>query len=375
MSARLRPDHRAFVVSAAATVLSRTGILAIAWLAAWFLEQEIDGPLRTSFAELWLHWDARHLLTIAEHGYTHELSDEHAAAFFPLFPLLVRALSVVGLTSLSAAFLINTLATVAALYFLHKLVADESDQDAADRAVIYLAIFPTAVFLVAPYTEALFLAGATAAFFFARKGNALAAGAAAAVAVGARAAGLFLVAGLVTEILVRRGWTRTALLRAGLVTGLSLMPLAAFMFFQEQAFGSPFAFLEAQKEGWGRAFVGPIDSFTATWRTQFGDYPANWVLAWRIEILAAAVGVGMVVWAALQRRWGYAVFMATMLAALITSSWYYSIPRMMLSMFPIPVLVAEATRRRPAVQAAITATFASLAVLGAVAYTQGAWFF
>lgn len=326
--------------------------------------------------DMWRRWDAHHFLTIAEYGYTAPQSDQHAAAFFPAFPLAVRAVMFVGLSPVAGGLVVACAGAVVAGYFLVRLAERELGRDAARHSLAYMTFFPTAVFLVAPYSESMFLAGAIAAFYLARTSRWHLVGLPAAVAMGARAAGVFLLIGLAFEFLRQRDFSRLRIANAVLALAVGSLPLLAYGAFLAQAMGDPFEFLTHQREGWGRTFVGPIASFLNTWNTWYSDdYPTNWLLSWRVEILAAAAGVGAVVWAALKREWGYVAFMGSMLAALVTSTWYYSIPRMLLSMFPIMLFLAEATARRPRSYEWLLVGSASLATLGVVVYTHGIWFY
>lgn len=365
-----------WVSSARVALLARVAFFVTGIAASWFLLSDGSGAPELGFLEMWRRWDAHHFLTIAEFGYTAPESDANAAAFFPAFPLAVRPLLWLGLPPVVAGLLVAAAASVVAGAYLFRLAEEEYGEGAGRRALLYLTTFPTAVFLVAPYSESLFLAGAIAAFYYARRGRWHLVALPAAVAMGARAAGVFLLIGLVCEFLRQRDFTieRTANAAFALIVGV--LPLLAYGAFLSQAMGNPLMFLVHQKQGWGRTFVGPIQSFWNTWGTwDVGTYPTNWLLAWRIEVLAAVVGLGMTLWAVAKREWGYAAFMGSMLAVLVTSTWYYSIPRMLLSMFPIVLFLSQASKSRPQVHEWVLLGFAPLATLGVVVYTQGGWFY
>ena len=161
------------------------------------------------------------------------------------------------------------------------------------------------------------------------------------------------------------------------VTSLMLgsLPLLAYALYLEFYTGDAFKFLVSQKEGWGREFVGPVASFLNTWRTWEGTYFTNWMFAWRLEILAAIIGLAVVVWALLKAEWGYAAYMGSGLAALITSSWYYSIPRMLLTWFPIMLFLVEFARRRSDRHEMVILALAPIAGLGVILFTHNIWFF
>jgi hypothetical protein len=367
--------RRAWVESAGVTAATRAAFLLVPVAASWLLQTETRGAPQQSFLSLWDNWDARHLVTIGEQGYFSVASDAHATAFFPLFPLLVGALLVVGLHPVAAGLVVSALASFVAGAYLFRLAEEEVGEGAGRRALVYLMVFPTAVFLVAPYSEAVFLAGAIAAFYYARRQRWHLVGVPAAVAMGARFAGVFVLVGLVVEFLRQRDLSAARVARAGLALTIGAVPLVAYSIYLAQTTGDPFHFVEAQRAGWGRDLVGPIESFRTTFDTWGRDYPTNWLLAWRGEIIAAAAGLGMVAWAFAKREWGYAAFMGSMLALLLSSSWYYSIPRMLLSFFPVMVFLAQWSKDSDKRHEAILLATVPIAIMGAILFTQGIWFY
>lgn len=110
-------------------------------------------------------WDSVYYLEIARHGYmgadvpSGDTPDhEVALAFFPGFPMLIRAVSAVtGLEALTAAYVVNFLATVAlawgAIEVAQRFGAGRWAQAGAAAAVTGA---PMAIVFSMPYTEALF---------------------------------------------------------------------------------------------------------------------------------------------------------------------------------------------------------------------------
>ena len=369
------PGRKAWTDALVIVAVVRVLLLLVAFAAAWMLAPG-TGPLDEGFFDIWVRWDARHFLEVAEFGYTDVRTDPHATAFFPLYPLLIKALGAAGLPLPAAGMLISTGATVVACAYLYALAEEEVGEGAGRRAALYLVLFPTAVFLIAPYSEALFLAGAVPAFYYARRGLWLFAALPAAVAVGARAAGLFLLFGLALEVVRRGDFGRGVVARAGIALGAAALPVLAYGGYLLAVKGDAFYFWVDQREGWYRDFVGPVQSFINTWNlTASEGSPTNWIFTWRMEIVAAALGVGLVLWALVRREWGYAGFMGAMMAALLTSTWYFSIPRMLLTMFPAVLVIAEFTHGRPMRHELAVAVMAPVAALGVVVFTRGAWFY
>lgn len=105
---------------------------------------------------VWQRWDACWYQRIATVGYRPE---DPSVAFFPLYPLLMRLVSIPLAGNLTLSGLaVSGVAYIAAVTGLYQLVALDFDEEIARRAVLYLSVFPVAFFLFAPFTEALFLA-------------------------------------------------------------------------------------------------------------------------------------------------------------------------------------------------------------------------
>ncbi len=128
-------------------------------------------PITGGWAELvlgvWQRFDTLWYLTIATHGYS---PGNGSTVYFPLYPLLIRAGGKILLGNyLLAALIISNLAYIGLLFYLYRLTTLLLEEETARRTVVYLAIFPTAFFFLAGYTESLFLLFTLAAFWYAHQ--------------------------------------------------------------------------------------------------------------------------------------------------------------------------------------------------------------
>jgi hypothetical protein len=135
-------------------------------------------------------WDTVWFLSIADHGYGARGGDE---AFFPLYPTLMGLLGWSNGSLIVVGILISTVAMLAGLTVLHRLVALDFPKRIARLTVVLVALFPTAVFLSAVYSEALFLALSVGAIYAARTGRWAWAGVLGGFAAATRSAGLFII--------------------------------------------------------------------------------------------------------------------------------------------------------------------------------------
>jgi Gpi18-like mannosyltransferase len=158
---------------------------------------------------MWVHWDANHYLRIAEIGYVTQGEDALYVGFFPLYPVAIRFVSIVLRDLAVSGLMVSLLASIGASWLLYAMVRPDAGHREAWRAVVLLAAFPTAFFLSAPYSEAMFLFAVLASVSLARRSRWGWAATAGAVATGTRPTGLALLPVLGYEALVgAKGWTQ-----------------------------------------------------------------------------------------------------------------------------------------------------------------------
>lgn len=263
--------------------------------------------------------------TIALEGYG---GDPARAAFFPLFPLAVRFLGPTGQFPLDGAIL-STIAFGASLLLLGAVaVRSGFAVEDAERAMFYLAFFPTSYFFSAPLTESLFLLLSLGAMLAALDGRWWLAGLAGGLAAATRVPGVLL---LVPLLLIFYERKERPLIR---VAWLSLVPmgLGAYMWHLHRLTGDAFAFVHAQ-EHWGRTVGG-------FWRP-LADYVVHPLVLsepWNLRLLNFAVAVALLAAGAfLIVRRNYALAAYTLLSVLLplTSGSLQSISRYALVNFPL----------------------------------------
>jgi hypothetical protein len=118
-------------------------------------ELQTHGALSRLFLAPWYRWDTVHYLEIADHGYLYRKIN---TVWPPLYPLLTRGLSVFISPSLLSAILVSNFAALASFFMFYLLVVDIWGESIARKALLWMAVFPTAFFLVAAYSESLFMA-------------------------------------------------------------------------------------------------------------------------------------------------------------------------------------------------------------------------
>ncbi len=210
-----------------------------------------------NIVEYWNHWDTGQFTGIAQGGY----DAAWRTAFFPLYPMLEAVLTPIFHKPYYAGLFISNLATLGLFTVLYRLVYEEFDAEHANRAVLYIAVFPTAFFLSVAYNESLFLLFAVSSFYCIRRGNWWLAGVCGLLASLTRSAGIFLVVPFCYEY-VRQHDFNPRKIRFDVVGGV-LIPggLGLFALYCYYKFHDLLAFSHAQAN-WDRQLTAPWQGFT-----------------------------------------------------------------------------------------------------------------
>ncbi|HJQ38055.1 MAG TPA: hypothetical protein VKB93_13030 [Thermoanaerobaculia bacterium] len=294
--------------------------------------------------------DAKWFRIIAEEGYVR--APFHTGmqvnwAFFPLFPLIAGLFPsyVVSATILTHLFFLGALLM---LYQLARAIGFD------ERAVLYMAFFPTSYFFSLPMSESLFVllaAGCCVAAFADRWALA---GLLGALASATRLQGVLLVAFLLVLCWQRRrGWYSIAMVPCG---------LAAFCAFLWRITGNPFAFADIQGE-WQR--TRGFSQFAVFFR-ELPIVSAEWnfrALNFLMLLLLAVAAV--VLWKRGQPA--LAAFVAASFAVVVLSGSLQSTGRYVLSTFPV-FLVLPSRRGYELLLAMLAVLLGALTVLYALHY-------
>ncbi|HEX8097875.1 MAG TPA: mannosyltransferase family protein, partial [Pyrinomonadaceae bacterium] len=192
---------------------------------------------------------------IAEHGYEKIpfTSGHHNWAFFPLYPLTLRAAAAVTGGYALTGMALSSVFLLLALVILHKLCLSYGcDQATADRAVFYAAAFPTSYFYSLPQTESLFLLLTVGSFYAAVRERWTLAGVCGALASATRFVGVLMLPTLLLLYWQRR---RTTLRASALGILLSPLGVPAYALYLRWITGNAFAFRDAHA-AWGRGRTG-----------------------------------------------------------------------------------------------------------------------
>ncbi len=338
-----------------AFLVTRTGIAAVAYFSTPIIADSSVPPYHirpdnTLLDVFGSRWDTGFYLSIAEEGYRYENVTFPSVAFFPLYPMLLRAMRAITGDPLWAGIILSNLALLAGVILLYRLTSLEGDAHAAERTVWYLLIFPASFFGSAIYTESLFLLLAVAALYLARRDRWWAAGLVSILAALTRLVGVIIAPMLALEWWSRR---RKALAEGAQAPGWgSLMPTLlaplgtlVYMLYLKWNFGDPLAFMHAS-QAWARQPRSPMEMvaelFTRPvqgWGAALADGALpldNWA-DFGFVLLFIALGVVLLV----QRRWSEGAFVLMGAIIPLSSGLLMSQRRYMWVLFPAFMLLGR----------------------------------
>jgi hypothetical protein len=304
----------------------------------------------------WFRFDAGWYVGVAQHGYHWGTLGHANTNFFPLYPLLIRALQPITLGSpWIASLLVANLSFLGALVLLWRWSLNHFDREVSLRVVLLTTAFPFAFFFATPYAEPLFLALAIATFLFAEEDRWALATCAAGLAALTRPVGLAVVIALVVLSIQRCS------LRRGLLSCAALIPVLGFLAYLTVAFGHPLGFLTYHSAGW----VAPHGGLATTIASQFHTHlsPLDRLDA---ALIVAFIGSAFLVW----RRLGPAYAVYVLLGVgLPLAHGLVSMERYVIVLFPI--FAAWATWRAKIVQALLFSASLMLLVCATMMFAAG----
>jgi len=320
-------------------------------------------PWRISKIELFnlpARFDAGYYLAILEAGYHWDGNPAHYStiAFFPGFPILIRAVAILlGSRDALAGFVVVSVAFFLALVYLYRLASEYLEPDQAQAAVMLAAFYPFGVYYSAIYTESVFLLAALGAVYHFRHNQLLRAALFGLLAGLTRPNGFLLSAllGLLALAPLWEAWRRRlpsepaapaiSWSRFAMQVAAAAAPVVGVLLYTEYIYsltGDPLMWLKVQ-QAWGRS----ADYLGSLLDSRIVQYQRLGLLAYLeanpAEVLDAAGGLlAIIAIGPIVRRFNpaYGLFVALCVIPSFTSIATASLGRYTAPLFPIYLWLA-----------------------------------
>jgi hypothetical protein len=321
-----------------------------------------------------LRWDSGWYGAIAKDGYWISPGQQSPVAFFPLYPLVIRAFAWLGVNRWIAGSLVSLVAGVSALLVFHRWLTRLAPAQTA-TAWLVLVSYPYACYLYGVvYSDALFLLLVVSAFVSLEEDRPLLAALFGALATACRPVAPALVLGLVVRSLERRRRAGAPLRAVDFAPAFAVLGLVAYMGFLHSKFGDALAFAHVQDSpGWEN---------TPGWSAWLKD---EWfhqlsVGHWTVKVRLAAhalvtVGALALVPAVFRRLgWGYGVYCLIVLGMpALASKDFQGMGRYAIAAFPVLVPLARWLDEWGGLRDLLLVVLAGLLALAAALWGTGAY--
>lgn len=325
-------------------------------LFSWLLDRTGRASCGTGVPVPWKYsscWDTETYQIIAARGYDYAPDSPSSIAFFPLFPLLMRWADdvVPGHGDVFASLIVTHIALAVAAFYVFLTVRADFSEAIAWRTLVFLLLFPSALFFSVAYPEALFLLGIAGCLYHARRGQWLLAGLFGIFASLTKLTGIVLFIPLLVEMSTQRALPGMERANSRAWLGALLAPMGAVGYFAWLIwqFGDYRVFFEAQ-ENWVRGsnrpvflygldrLRGDVTGMLAFYPRSITDFPTFWVLYDSLLLVAFFVA-GILLWRQVRASYGALVISSCLL--LTFSGNPQSMNRYVVVLFPVFILLAR----------------------------------
>lgn len=306
------------------------------------------------------NFDGVHYLGIASVGYAYQFTQ----AFFPLYPLLIRMLSLAtGFNFVISGLFISNIAFLFGLVFFYKLIMEIYDTKIAKWSCIYLVTFPTSFYFGSIYTEGIFFLFTTASFYLLNKNRIFFASIVGFAAALTRLVGVFLSISLQNRKKIN-------------LIPLLIIPLGllTYMIYLKITFNNPFYFLTSQSAfGQGRTTTEIIllPQVLFRWIKQITTTNGLTLFNACFEFVSTVLVLLLLVLSLkkVKKEWVAFSFFSVITPTLTGS--LTSMPRYILIAFPMFIVLA--TIKNIYVRLVILIIFSILLVVSTALFTRGYW--
>ena len=349
------PTKKDYVRVAMAALIFRIVIYVISAIAMRFYLNDATPVNGSQFLNEWLKWDANNYIRIATLGYEgyQENGMYTTLAFFPLYAWLIKAANlVIPNVSISALIMSTLCYIVGSCYFCGAMALDYG-KNIAKKSLIYLSVFPFALFFGAMMPESTFFMLASACFYYTKRHKWWLVGVTGALAGLSRMQGIILmgVAGIewleyykpFTMIKEKQGKELVKnIFTKAIWIPFMLVGICIYLYINYRMTKDPFKFMEYQSTVWGNGAQYFGKTVSEIWRRTFSGE-----LTGVTRFTAGTTAIFLFVLAAVLLFYGirrvhnkYTLFLVFYVIMNYMQSWLISSGRYMSVAFPMFLIMA-----------------------------------
>lgn len=335
----------------------------------------------------WTRWDALHYVKIAELGYEGAIENgQHLfLVFFPLFPYLMRAVSVVTGNTQLAGMIVSTLAYAGGCVYLYKIGEKHAGKEGGRNLALITSVFPFAFFFGGVMTEGVFLFLSAAVLYYLDEHKWWIAIALGALATMTRVQGVLLgIPALVEAFMVYRPDKALKDKNWSMIKGfigrcasflLMLLGLLYYLWINYRVEGDPFRFMYYQKNHWSQGEGNIFHTVSYLFRYSFdGSYNLSAKAAmWIPQMILVIVSIAFLIFAVKKIRPMYYFYGAAYILLTFSTPWLLSGSRYFACHIPLFLLLAVIGSKRKKMFWMLVIVSAMLQMIYLTGFLQGKW--
>ncbi len=319
----------------------------------------------------YMKWDANNYIRIATGGYTYHTENGNftTLAFFPLYPWLIKLFSFIFRDLRISAMILSFILYSASCVFLYKLFTIDYNKNTAVRAIVYMSVFPHALFFGTMMNESMLLFTSAATLYYIRKHKWQLASIFGALAALSRMAGILLAVPAAIEWLeeyrilgklknkqFKSVWE--LFYRKGLWIFLMLTGTGIYLFCNYKITGDWLKFLEYQNTIWnnGSCYFGK--GIALIFNNAFSNDFSNKFALWIPEAASILFVVIMLIYGLRRNRNMYSAFLVVYIIINTGFKWPISVARYMTCAIPAFLFLSDFSERHKWTEPVITAVMA-----------------
>lgn len=321
--------------------------------------------------EQYMKWDANNYIRIATGGYSYyaPTGEYSTLAFFPLYPWLIKLFSFIFQDLRISGLILSFLLYSASCSVLYKLFTIDYNKNTAVRAIIYMSVFPHALFFGTIMNESMLLFTSAVTLYYIREHKWYLVGIFGALAALSRMAGILLAIPAAVEWLeeykifeklknkdIKTVWK--LFYGKGLWIFLMLLGTGIYLFCNYKTTGDWFKFLEYQETIWNNGSTYFGSCINMIFQRACSADEANRFSIWIPEILSIAFVTAALVYGLRRSRNMYSAFLAVYIIINAGFKWPISVARYMACAIPAFLFLSDFSERHKWTEPLITASMA-----------------
>ncbi|KOA20691.1 hypothetical protein CLHOM_08330 [Clostridium homopropionicum DSM 5847] len=333
-------------------------------------------------------FDSGFYLQISDNGYPKIKMSENnlptSISFFPLYPLLIRAMHYITNSSSNIfnALLLSNILLVLSLYYIYKLCEIRG----FDKKEIYLVIlvilsYPTSLFYSVPYTESLFLCLSAATLYYCSLNNYAAASVAAGLSAITRFPGFINIAYVFFVMLLDTNLKFSSIKQLTRIFHymiISIIPITVYFSYMKYLTGDFLAPLH-DVGNWSRKMSIPFKSYIDYIRNPYFFSSGSWNNGVVSFVIATSILAVFVIYIILNRKnmdrkeWIFLLYGFLLIVVPFSNvgSVLVSIPRYLMVSIPIYLYIVEFFRDKKFLFLSYVFLFSTLNTLMVIGYFNG----